>query len=127
MQPAMHEPRRRHDEAIPATTERVATHAGLATLLTVAALFFGVAASAHAQTWTASSYAARLTDLLNSVRDKHGLHPLTVTTGTSNVAAGWTSHMAAHNSLEHNGDLVDDLVAHGSRDWHVIEENVGEG
>ena len=82
---------------------------------------------AHAASWTSASYASRLISLVNQARQQHGLGPLTVASGTSQVAAAWTAHLDATQSLAHNPDLRHQLETHGSPDWTTYGENVGEG
>lgn len=82
---------------------------------------------AQAASWTSSSYASRLVELVNQARQQHGLRPLTVASGTSQVAASWTAHLDATQSLSHNPDLRHQLETHGSPDWTTYGENVGEG
>src|SRR5437016_4523129 len=86
-----------------------------------------VAPGAHASSWTPSSYAARLAALVNQARQQHGLASLSVTSGTSEVASGWTAHMSSTQTLEHNPDLQHQLETHGSPDWTAYGENVGQG
>ena len=85
------------------------------------------ATSAQATSWTSSSYASRLVQLVNQTRQQHGLPALTVTSGTSQVAAAWTAHLDASQSLAHNPDLRHQLETHGSPDWTTYGENVGQG
>ena len=82
---------------------------------------------AHAGSWTSSSYASRLVQLVNQARQQHGLPSLSVASGTSQVAAAWTAHLDATKSLAHNPDLQHQLETHGSPDWTTYGENVGEG
>src|SRR4051812_32950636 len=84
-------------------------------------------ASASASTMSASSYAARLAQLVNNARAEHGVRTLTIASGTTSVAASWTSQLAAQGSLSHNPHLFSDLVPHGSRNARVAAENVGGG
>src|SRR3954452_9769448 len=84
-------------------------------------------APVHAASWTSSSYASRLVQLVNQARQQHGLGALTVASGTSQVAASWTAHLDAAQSLSHNPDLRHQLETHGSADWTTYGENVGEG
>lgn len=72
-----------------------------------------------------SAYASRLVALINSARANQGLHTLTVTGGTSTVAANWTQHLAQQQGLSHNPNLGPQLESHGSRDWTAYGENVG--
>ncbi|HET6818524.1 MAG TPA: CAP domain-containing protein [Mycobacteriales bacterium] len=97
----------------------------VATLLALGAAF-GLA-PAHAATWTSSSYASRLVQLVNQARQQHGLPALTVTSGTSQVAAAWTAHLDSAQTLSHNPDLAHQLETHGSPDWTTYGENVGDG
>src|SRR3954454_12387981 len=84
-------------------------------------------APVHAASWTSSSYASRLVQLVNQARQQHGLGSLTVASGTSQVAAAWTAHLDAAQALSHNPDLRHQLETHGSADWTTYGENVGEG
>jgi len=84
-------------------------------------------APVHAASWTSSSYASRLVQLVNQARQQHGLGSLTVASGTSQVAASWTAHLDAAQSLSHNPDLRHQLETHGSADWTTYGENVGQG
>jgi uncharacterized protein YkwD len=97
----------------------------VAALLAVGAAFGLV--PAHASSWTSSSYASRLVQLVNQARQQHGLGALTVASGTSQVAASWTAHLDAAQSLSHNPDLRHQLETHGSADWTTYGENVGQG
>src|SRR3954447_16352170 len=101
--------------------------------LTAGAVFvamLGVAAalapSASAES-TASAFGSRLVTLVNQARAEHGLRALTVTSGTSTVAAGWTSHMASQQALSHNPNLGAQLESHGSPNWTTYAENVALG
>jgi hypothetical protein len=87
---------------------------------------FGLA-PAHAASWTSSSYASRLVQLVNQTRQQHGLPALSVTSGTSQVAAAWTAHLDSTQTLSHNPDLAHQLETHGSPDWTTYGENVGDG
>jgi len=98
----------------------------VATALLLAGAALGLA-PAHAASWTSSSYASRLVELINQARQQHGLRALTVASGTSQVAASWTAHLDAAQSLSHNPDLRHQLETHGSPDWTTYGENVGEG
>lgn len=94
--------------------------------LLVAAMLL-TSAGAQAGTGTPASYASRLLALVNGAREQHGLQPLELATGTTEVATGWTQHLASARSLSHNPDLEQQLATHGSSDWHVYGENVGVG
>jgi hypothetical protein len=85
------------------------------------------AGSAHAASWTSASYSSRLVQLVDQAREQNGLSALTVASGTSQVAAAWTAHLDATQSLSHNPDLRHQLETHGSPDWTTYGENVGQG
>jgi len=102
---------------------RAAAVVALAVLIGVAAL---LAPSAGAESST-SSYANRLVSLINNARAQNGLKALTVTSGTSTVAANWTNHLDQQQALSHNPDLGHQLETHGSPDWTAYGENVGDG
>lgn len=100
----------------------------LSAVIVVAGLAGAAAAlapSAHAES-SPSTYASRLVQDINAARAAHGLRALTVTSGTSTVASGWTSHLAAAQALSHNPDLASELESHGSPNWTTYGENVGE-
>lgn len=99
----------------------------VALVLGLVAATLCVAPGAGASDYTATTYAARLLNLVNHARDAHGLKPLTVATGTTAVASDWTAHLADAGELSHNPGLAHDLAAHGSSDWTVYGENVGVG
>jgi len=85
------------------------------------------AATPGATSWTPSTYADRLAALVNDARVKHGLPKLTVTSGTTTVALNWAQHLAASGTLSHNPNVCAEVAKHGSPDWTVVEENVGDG
>src|SRR3954468_21212412 len=102
---------------------RLTAVAALGVLLGVAAL---LAPTAGAES-SPSAYASRLVTLINNARAQHGLKALTVTSGTSTVAANWTNHLDQQQALSHNPDLGHQLETHGSPDWTAYGENVGDG
>src|SRR3954466_13189282 len=102
------------------------TVGGLVEALLALGAAFGLA-PAHATSWTSGSYASRLVQLVNQARQQHGLGSLTLASGTSQVAASWTAHLDASQSLSHNPDLRHQLETHGSPDWTTYGENVGQG
>jgi len=59
---------------------------------------------------------------INQERTAHGLRPLVEQHKLSQVAASWSSHMAADNTLAHNPRL-----ATAVSNWQALGENVGEG
>src|SRR4051795_7186441 len=102
---------------------RLVAGAALAVLLGGAALL-GSSASAES---SPSAFGSRLVSLINQARADHGLRALTVTSGTSSVAANWTNHLDQQQALSHNPDLGHQLETHGSPDWTAYGENVGQG
>jgi hypothetical protein len=102
---------------------RLTAGAIVAAVLGVAVSF---ATSASAES-TPSAYGSRLVTLVNEARAAHGLRALTVAAGTSTVAAGWTSHLAAQQALSHNPNLAAQLESHGSPNWTTYAENVADG
>ena len=97
-----------------------------AVLASVAGTVVAVAPSASAES-TSSAFTSRLVTLVNEARAQHGLRALTVASGTTTVAAGWSSHMASTKTLAHNPNLQSQLESHGSPNWTTYGENVGEG
>ena len=95
----------------------VAVLAGIAALLTP---------SASAES-SPSAFGSRLATLINQARAQQGLRALTVTSGTSTVAAAWTQHLDQQQALSHNPDLGHQLETHGSPNWTAYGENVGDG
>ena len=60
--------------------------------------------------------------ILNSERAAHGLPALTESSDLDAIAASWSAHMAAANSLQHNPRLASVV-----QNWQAVGENVGEG
>jgi uncharacterized protein YkwD len=81
--------------------------------------------TAEASTTTLTKFDQRLLTLINQTRQAHGLRPLLPTAGTSDVAHGWSCHMASVRVLSHNGRIATQLENHGSRMWTSYDENVG--
>ena len=102
---------------------RAAATLAVGVLLGLAAL---LAPSAGAEP-SPSAFSSRLVSLINNARAQHGLRALTVTGGTSTVAAGWTNHLDQQQALSHNPDLGHQLETHGSPNWTAYGENVGDG
>jgi hypothetical protein len=92
----------------------------------VAGTLIIAAPSATAES-TSSAFTSRLVTLVNETRAQHGLRSLSVASGTTTVAAGWSSHMASSSTLAHNPNLQSQLESHGSPNWTTYGENVGEG
>jgi uncharacterized protein YkwD len=99
----------------------------LTTLSLLAGLLACLAPSGSAASYTPASYTNRLLTLLNQARAGHGLHTLTLASGTTTVAMNWSQHLAAQNALQHNPDLPRQLETHGSPNWTSYGENVGQG
>jgi uncharacterized protein YkwD len=108
----------------PALTIRTSVLALLGLLVGGFAVF---APGASAASYTTSGYASRLLSLVNDARTSHGLPALRTASGTTTVAAGWTSHLASAQGLSHNPDLRHQIETHGSPDWGIYGENVGQG
>lgn len=96
----------------------------------------GTTTSASSQATTAttattaavlSPFEARLVTLVNQARTSNGLSALRATAGTTDVARRWSLQLARAGELSHNPNLVDNLAAAGSSDWHLLAENVGTG
>jgi len=86
-------------------------------------LFTGTAAASSSPTY--GKFDTKLVQLINKARMAHGLRPLQMAAGTSDVAHSWSCHMANVRVLSHNGSLGSDLESHGSRLWTSYDENVG--
>src|SRR5205814_3567859 len=63
----------------------------------------------------------------NDARAQNGLGPLQWDEDAANVARGWSSNMAATQTLAHNPNLVGDISNAVTNDWTRIGENVGYG
>ncbi|HEX8003146.1 MAG TPA: CAP domain-containing protein [Mycobacteriales bacterium] len=74
-----------------------------------------------------NSFEARITSLINGARTSRGLVPLTVASGTTDLARRWSMNQAAKNLLYHNPSLVSQIVGYGSSSWRQVAENVGRG
>jgi len=96
-----------------------------------AAVMSGIAAvplaapAAAGYTPPLSSFDARLLADINHARAAHGLRGLTAVAGTTDVAHGWSCHMATYRTLAHNLRLGGQLPTHGSSLWTTYGENVG--
>ncbi|HEU5033664.1 MAG TPA: CAP domain-containing protein [Mycobacteriales bacterium] len=100
----------------------------LAAFAPVAGASTGAAnAAGAASSYTPSSYAVRLLQLVNGARAEDGLRSLQPAAGTTTVAAHWTDHLATTQTLAHNPQLRHDLETHGSPNWTAYGENVGRG
>ena len=101
-------------------------------LLVLAALLSCVVAvplagQAHATTTTPalSTFDSRLLYDINHARAVRGIRALTLVAGTTDVAHGWSCHLAGVHLLSHNGRLGTLLESHGSYYWTTYGENVG--
>ena len=86
-----------------------------------------LAGSAHAISYapTLSTFDSRLLADINHARSARGIRLLIATAGTTDVAHGWSCHMAGGRVLAHNGNLGSQLDTHGSSLWTTYGENVG--
>jgi len=96
-------------------------------ILTAGAVAIAPAATAGSSIagGTLTSFDSKLLSLINNVRSAHGLRQLQVAAGTTDVAHGWSCHLATEQSLAHNGALLRELESHGSRYLNAYDENVG--
>lgn len=63
----------------------------------------------------------------NDARAQNGLAPLQWDEAAADIARGWSSNMAATQTLSHNGNLSNDITDTVTGDWTRIGENVGYG
>jgi uncharacterized protein YkwD len=109
---------------------RTLSRAG-ALLVSAAVLFAGAVvplaapAGASTTTPTLSTFDARLLADINHARTIRGIRALTLVAGTTDVAHGWSCHMAAGSLLSHDLRLGALLETHGSSLWTTYGENVG--
>ena len=101
-------------------------------VLVAAAVLSGVVAvplaeqaSATGYTPTLSTFDARLLYDINHARIVRGIRPLTLVAGTTDVAHGWSCHLAGVSVLSHDLRLGALLETHGSYWWTTYGENVG--
>ena len=96
-------------------------------ILTAGAVAIAPAATAGSSVagGTLTSFDANLLNLINHVRAAHGLRQLQLAAGTTDVAHGWSCHLASNQTLEHNGALLRQLESHGSQALNAYDENVG--
>ena len=106
------------------TIAAVSVSAGI---LTAGAVALAPAATATTSVagGTLTSFDANLLDLINNARAAHGLRTLQIAAGTTDVAHGWSCHLAAERTISHNGALLRELESHGSRLLNRYDENVG--
>jgi len=109
---------------------RTLTRAG--TVVVAAAVFSGVIGVPMAMHAGATTYApalstfdSRLLADMNHARTARGMRALTAVAGTTDVAHGWSCHMAGVSLLSHNLRLGALLETHGSYWWTTYGENVG--
>jgi uncharacterized protein YkwD len=100
----------------------------MATVAATATLTAGpLAGSAHAVSYapTLSTFDHRLLYDINHARAARGIRTLTAVAGTTDIAHGWSCHMASSLTLAHNWNLAAALDNHGSSLWTTYGENVG--
>jgi len=106
------------------------TRGGLLVLLAavlscVVAVPLATQARAATSTPSLSAFDSRLLYDINHARAVRGIRALTVVAGTTDVAHGWSCHLAGVHLLSHNGRLGTQLESHGSYYWTTYGENVG--
>ena len=85
-----------------------------------------LAQTASAGTYlTLSTFDSRLLADINHARTSRGIRALTAVAGTTDVAHGWSCHLASLSYLAHNPNLASQLDTHGSYNWSTYGENVG--
>lgn len=109
---------------------RTLTRGGLLLLLAaVLSSFIAVPlagqANAAGSTPSLSAFDSRLLYDINHARTIRGIRALRVVAGTTDVAHGWSCHMAGVHLLSHNLRLGTLLETHGSYYWTTYGENVG--
>lgn len=67
-----------------------------------------------------AEYRAQLEDATNAARAAHGLAPLGVHSGLTEVATNWSATQAAQNRMFHNPDVRDQIPGQ----WRHFGENV---
>ena len=87
----------------------------LAALLIVGSLAIAVPANADA------NQEAQSISLVNALRRRVGVAPLTVDSRLTAVARAWAAHMAANGYISHNPNVQSQAPS----DWRTIGENVG--
>ena len=87
----------------------------LAALLIVGSLAWAVPANADA------NQEAQSISLVNALRRRVGVAPLTVDSRLTAVARAWAAHMAANGAISHNPSVQSQAPS----DWRTIGENVG--
>lgn len=72
-----------------------------------------------------NGHEAALVAHINAARRANGMVPLTVATGTTDVARRWSYLLAYRQALSHNPAMVEQVAAAGGRGWGRLAENVG--
>lgn len=85
------------------------------------------AAGTHILSVRLNGFEAVLAADINRARRAHGLRPLTVVAGATDVARRWSWKLADSQILSHNPAIISDIGHAGSSAWTMIAENVGEG
>ena len=93
--------------------------------VSIGSIPFATTAGAATTAPALSQFDARLLADINHARAAHGERALRAVAGTTDVAHGWSCHMAADLTLAHNGRLGSLLDSHGSSLWTTYGENVG--
>jgi len=109
---------------------RTLSRGGLLLVLTaVLSALVAVPLAGHARAATTapslSTFDSRLLYDINHARTSRGIRALTAVAGTTDVAHGWSCHMAGASWLSHDGRLGSLLETHGSYWWTTYGENVG--
>jgi uncharacterized protein YkwD len=109
---------------------RTLTRGGLLVLLaSVLSCFIAVPlaeqASASTTAPSLSTFDSRLLYDINHARTIRGIRALRAVAGTTDVAHGWSCHMAGVHRLSHDLRLGTLLESHGSYYWTTYGENVG--
>ncbi len=112
-----------HDPVAVGTTRIRPRVARLVAMLTVAlaAVLLPTATPAAA----ASNDDTRMWELINQARGANGRGGLQYDAAASAVAATWTDHQAATNTLAHNPNLRANIETYVTTQWQRLGENVG--
>ncbi|HET7531054.1 MAG TPA: CAP domain-containing protein [Mycobacteriales bacterium] len=81
--------------------------------------------AAASTTVTLNRFDRHLLAYVNRARAAHGIRRLIVVAGPTDVAHGWSCHMAGIHDLLHNPNLQSALESHGSANWTAYGENIG--
>lgn len=98
---------------------------GLAVTATAVQATTASATARVATPTTLSRFDQRLLTDINAARTAHGMRPLVLVAGTTDIAHQWSCHLGAAKLLGHNPSLAAQLATHGSNLWTAYAENVG--